>query len=153
MIGKGDGYPGTYTRYPAEMVIAHKGDKFHSDRLSFVSIMLDDGGSADEDLEAFIAGWETFQSNQYESCGVEFDDTNCKLSSTSRRLGKKSEKMVGRNAQYKEKRQKVMEDRFEELNMLDDSIMQEMEEQNKRKMAEDYLYPYRLAHKTGPGVR
>ncbi len=144
MIGNGDGYPGTYTRYPAEMVIAHKGDKFHSDRLSFVSIMLDDGGSDDEDLEPFIAGWETFQSNQYESCGVEYDDTNCKLTSTSRRLGKKSEKSVGRNSQ-----QKGTEDL---LNTLDDSIMQEMEEQSKRKLAEDYLYPYRLAHKTGPGV-
>lgn len=144
MIGNGDGYPGTYTRYPAEMVIAHKGDKFHSDRLSFVSIMLDDGGSDDEDLDPFIAGWETFQSNQYESCGVEYDDTNCKLTSTSRRLGKKSEKSVGRNSQ-----QKGTEDL---LNTLDDSIMQEMEEQSKRKLAEDYLYPYRLAHKTGPGV-
>jgi hypothetical protein len=151
VIGNGDGYPGTYTQYPAEMVIAHKGDKFHSDRLSFISIMLDDSGSADEDLEPFIAGWETIQTDQYSKCGVQFDDTNCKLTSSSRRLGE-SVKMETRNLQQKAKQQQVREDTQEELYVLDDLIMQDMEEQDERKMAQDFLYPYRLVRKTGPGV-
>jgi len=151
VIGNGDGYPGTYTQYPAEMVIAHRGDKFHSDRLSFISIMLDDSGSEDEDLEPFIAGWETIQTGQYSKCGVQFDNTNCKLTSSSRRLGE-SIKMERKNLQQKAKRQQVREDTQEELYVLDDLIMRDMEEQDERKMAQDYLYPYRLVRKTGPGV-
>jgi hypothetical protein len=151
VIGNGDGYPGTYTQYPAEMVIAHIGDKFHSDRLSFISIMLDDSGSEDEDLEPFIAGWETIQTGQYSKCGVQFDNTNCKLTSSSRRLGE-SIKMERKNLQQKAKRQQVREDTQEELYVLDDLIMRDMEEQDERKMAQDYLYPYRLVRKTGPGV-
>lgn len=115
--------------------------------------MLDDSGSADEDLEPFIVGWETFQENQYSNCKVQYDDTNCKLSS-SRRLGVKQQQKkmrVSHNSHGEDTTDEIAEDFGEDVSLLDDLITQDME-QDQRKMAQDYLYPYRLAHKTGPGV-
>jgi len=163
VIGNGDGYPGTYKRYPAEMVIAHKGSMFHSDRLSFVSVMLDDTGSGDEDLEPFILGWETFQKNQYSNCNVQFDKSNCKLNS-SRRLGANRDssefdfdkEMLKKLEQFQKSLEEDAEaegiNNMNEEELLLDDLMAEAAEHDKRKLAQDYLFPYRLAHKTGPGV-
>lgn len=121
------------------MVIAHKGEKFHSDRLSYISLLLDDSGSLDDDLEPFIVGWETFQKNQYAACGVQYDNSTCKLNST-RRLGISDRERSFRYAHTKETK-----------TFLHDLEMREIE-LNDRKMSQDYLFPYRLVHKSGPGV-
>jgi len=64
-------------------------------------------------------------------------------------LGKVKESGVSFTAT--QKKDQNMENTKELDTMLDDLVTQEME-QEEMKMSPDYLFPYRLVHKSGPGV-